>query len=208
VSGDPKAGEDGESGGAARRKSAEDRRADILAAASALIAETRSLPLNMQAIGERIGASRALVYAHFTDQSAIVEAVLAEQFALIEAAGLGAATRTGDVAERGTRAAEIYLRHIHRHGTALHVILRDAPHGATLPPGATRDRNRALRALAGSARRDLTLSSEEAIVLVELLIAIPEELGRLTRSGDLALDDALDLCTRLVRSGIEALRPR
>ena len=194
--------------GAVRRKSAEDRRGDILAAASALIAETRSLPLNMQAIGARIGASRALVYAHFTDQSALVEAVLAEHFALIEKAGLDDAIGSGDVAERAVRGAEVYLRHIVNHGPALHVILRDASHGASLRRGATQPRNRALRALAASARRDLRLPSEEAIVLVELMIAIPEELGRLAHSGELAIDDALTICERLVRSGIEALRPR
>jgi len=208
VSAEPIVHDDSEPAAAVRRKSAEDRRADILAAATALIAETRSLPLNMQAIGKRIGASRALVYAHFSDQSALVEAVLAEQFSLIENAGLDDAIRAGDVAERGVRGAELYLRHIVDHGPALHVILRDAPHGASLPRGATRARNRALRALAGSARRDLRLSTEEAIVLVELVIAIPEELGRLTHSGDLMIEDALTICERLVRSGIEALRPR
>lgn len=192
----------------ARRKSSGDRRAEIVAAAAELIAETRSLPLSMHEIGERIGASRALVYAHFSDQSAIVEAVLAHHLAALESSGLDPATRNAPIAVRGTRSAAVYLRHVAAHGPVLHVILRDAPHGAALPQGATRSRNRALRALAGQARRELQLSTAEAIILVELLIAIPDELGRLAYAGELELEDALAICERLVRSGIEALRPR
>lgn len=194
--------------GGGARKSSRDRRAEILAAAAELITETRSLPLSMNLIGERIGASRALVYAHFSDQGAIVEAILADHLALLETAGLGEATRNGDVTERGTASAAIYLRHIARHDPAIHVILRDAPHGVSLSPAVTLPRNRALRALAGAARRQLNLSSAEAIVLVELLIAIPEELGRLCHRGELQLSDALTICQRLVVSGIEAMRPQ
>jgi AcrR family transcriptional regulator len=192
----------------ARRKSSDDRRNEILNVAAELIVETRSLPLSMNGIGERMGASRALVYAHFSDQQAIAEALLARHLALLEDAGLAAATGTGDVVERGTVAAAIYLRHIVRHGPILHLILRDAPHGLTLSPRATLTRNRALRGLAGAARRQLQLSSAEALVLVELLIAIPEELGRLSHAGELELEDALGICQRLITSAIEAMRPR
>lgn len=192
----------------ARRKSSSDRRAEILEAATQLIVETRSLPLSMNDIGERIGASRGLVYAHFSDQDAIVQAVLAEHFALLEESGLDRAAGQGGVAERGVAIADIYLRHVAQHGPVLHVILRDAPHGVSLLPGATRPRNRSLRALANLARRELRLTSAEAIVLVELLIAIPEELGRLARAAEIDLQDAAAICERLIRSSIEALRPR
>lgn len=192
---------------APKRKSSDDRRAEILRAAVELIIETRSLPLSMSAIGERIGASRALVYAHFSGHAAITEAILVEYLARLEATGIDAAARAGDVVERGTRSAALYLQHIAEHGPVIHVIIRDAPHGVTLSRSITAPRNRALRALAGAARTQLRLSSTEAIVLVELMLAIPEELGRLVHSQELALDDALAICQRLVRAGIEGLRP-
>lgn len=175
--------------------------------AADLIRTTRSLPLSMNDIGDSIGASRALIYAYFSDQDAIVEAVLADQLAALEAQGLGASVREGDVVERGVRSATIYLRHIAEHGPIIHIILRDTPHGASLSRGAARPRNDALRALAGAARRQLSLSTTEAIVLVELLTAIPDELGGLCHRGELDLDEALDICRRLVRAGIEAVRP-
>lgn len=190
-----------------KRKSSNDRRAEILRAAVELIVETRSLPLSMSAIGERIGASRALVYAHFSGQGDLIQAILVEHLGLLETTGLENAARTGDVVERGTRTAALYLQHIAEHGPVIHVILRDAPHGVTLSRPVTAPRNRTLRALAGAARKQLRLSSAEAIVLVELLIAIPEELGRLVHAKELALEDALPICQRLIRSGIEAMRP-
>lgn len=168
--------------------------------------DTRSLPLSMQEVGERVGASRALVYSHFTDQSALVDAVLVEHLKLLDESGLAAAVQSGDVIERATNSAAIYLRHVVDHGAVVHIILRDAPHGAALASHSTGPRNRALRALAGAARRELSLSSEEAIVLVELLIAIPEELGRLCRAGELDLADAESISTRLIRAAIEGLR--
>jgi AcrR family transcriptional regulator len=191
----------------ARRKSADDRRSEILRAAVELIVETRALPLSMRAVGERIGASRALVYAHFSGPDALTEAILVDHLGRLQKTGIEAAAQSGEVAERGTRAAALYLRHVAEHGSVIHVILRDAPHGVTLSRSVTAPRNRALRALAGAARAQLQLSSAEAIVLVELLIAIPEELGRLVHGQELALDDALAICQRLVRSGIEAMRP-
>lgn len=190
-----------------RRKSAGDRRNEILNAAAEIIVETRSLPLSMNLIGERIGASRALVYAHFSDQEAIVEALLANHLALLEEAGLHAATRSGDIIQRGTKSAAIYLQHIVCHGPVVHVILRDAPHGVVLSPRATLTRNRALRTLAGAARHELQLSSAEALVLVELLIAIPEELGRLCHAGELDLGDASEICERLITSAVQAMKP-
>ena len=190
-----------------QRKSSSVRRAELLRAAAELIVDTRSLPLSMQEVGERVGASRALVYAHFTDQSALVDAVLVEHLKLLDDSGLAAAVQSGDVIERATNSAAIYLRHVVDHGAVVHIILRDAPHGAALGPQSTRPRNRALRALAGVARRELALSSEEAIVLVELLIAIPEELGRLCRAQELQPADAEAISSRLIRAAIEGLRP-
>ncbi len=191
----------------ARRKSADDRRSEILRAAVDLIVKTRALPLSMKAVGERIGASRALVYAHFSGPDALTEAILVDHLARLERTGIVCAAQTGEITDRGTRAAALYLQHVAAHGPVIHVILRDAPHGVTLSRSVTAPRNRALRALARAARAQLRLSSAEAIVLVELLIAVPEELGRLVHGKELALDDALAICQRLVRSGIEAMRP-
>lgn len=190
-----------------RRKSSKDRRAEILRAAVDQILETRSLPLSMNDISDRIGASRALVYAHFSDQDAVVNAVLADYLALLEADGLLDAIRQDGMVERGVGSATIYLRHIARHGPVIHIILRDAPHGASLSNAVTLPRNRSLRALANAARSELSLSTAEAIVFVELLLAIPDELGSLCHRGDLDLDDALGICQRLIRSGIESVMP-
>lgn len=207
IEGDTDAARAGERSDRARRKTSDERRSDILRAAVDLIVETRSLPLSMNAIGDRIGASRALVYAHFSDQAAIIEAIMVDYLGRLDATGIDAAMRHGDVVERGTRSAALYLQHIAEHGPVIHVILRDVPHGVTLPASVTAPRNRALRALAGAARKQLRLTSAEAIVLVELLIAIPEELGRLVHAGELELRDGLAICQRLIRSGIDAMRP-
>ena len=47
-----------------------------------------------------------------------------------------------------------------------------------------------------------------ARLLVELLVAIPEEAGRLVFEGVLELGAAQALCARLLSNGIDSVRPR
>jgi AcrR family transcriptional regulator len=189
------------------RKSAPARIAQILDIADGLVVETGGLPISMKQVGDAMGASRALVYAYFPDADQLAEAVLERRMQWLGEAGLGAALEAGEFGSRAAAGARIYLDHVARHGPVVHVTVRDLPR-ARGRGGKPRPHVVAIARLARSARRDLRLSAHEALVLIELLVAIPEEAGRLVFEGALDLVEAQALCARLLTSGIDSVRPR
>jgi AcrR family transcriptional regulator len=183
------------------RKRAPARIAQILDIADRLVIEAGALPISMKRVGDAMGASRALVYAY------LAEAVLERQMAWLAEAGLTAALDGAEFGAGVLVAGEIYLDHVARRGPVVHLTVRDI----------TRDRGGAavgrphvavFRKLARAARRDLRLSPHEALVLAELLVTIPEETGRLVFEGALDLADGHALCTRLLSSSVDSVRPR
>ena len=182
------------------------RIAQILEVAEALLLDTGSLPLSMKAVGAAIGASRALVYTYFSDGAALAAAVLEENLSALERGGIDAASRSGTLAERAEACATLYLTHIATRGPVIHIILRDRDQ-LTLRAHALRVRHRVVRRLARLACAELALPPREALALFEMMLAIPEEAGRLAFDGQLSLDDARRTCARLVHSSIEGIRP-
>jgi AcrR family transcriptional regulator len=199
--------EAGQGSAGQRRKRSGDRIAEIVDLAEAQLLRIGALPLSIQEISEAMGSSRALVYAYFSDQNELVDAVARRNLERLRATGFEAALASGDPVERTSAAAEAYLEHVIACGPVLHYVFRDAPRSVQLSPSVARYRDRALRRLAGGLRTGLSIGVGEALVLVEMLVAIPEELARLVRRGNLSADDARSTCRRLVVSGIEALRP-
>jgi|GEM_PF-739019 len=193
--------------GGQRRKPSGDRIAEIIDRAEHQLLETGALPLSIHAISKEMGSSRALVYAYFSDQRELVDAVVDRAIERLRAEGLDAAISAGSGSERLLAACDIYLAHIVRWGPVLHYVMRHNPRTARLSPAARRTRAGILRLLGGAMRSELDLSAAETMALIEMLVAIPEELARLVRRGELDLSDARATCRRLLLAGMESLRP-
>lgn len=193
---------------AATRKRAQDRIDEMLDVADAQINASRSAAISMRSVGETASASRALVYTYFADLQHLLDAVLDRHVAWLRSAGLDAAAREGDLLSRGLACADLYLRHIATRGMALEIVLRDAAAANALRGEARRFRAGLYRRLATAAARELRMNAHEALVLVQLLLVIPADAGRLVYEGELSLDDARDLVALLVTSSLTSLRPR
>lgn len=189
-----------------QRKRSEDRMADIIDAAEREIRSSGNLTLSINAISDALGVSRALVYAYFDDRNALLDAVLHRNLDRLDADGLNAASTSGDASERALACAVIYMRHVTTWGPVLHFIFRETPHSPVTLSAMSR-RNAVLRRLAWSLRRDLALPLRDAILTVEMLTAIPEELGRLVDRGEINAAEGESVCRRLVSSALAALRP-
>jgi len=187
------------------RKSAPARIAHILDVADQLVIEAGALPISMKKVGDLMGASRALVYAYFPDPDRLAEAVLERQMRWLAEAGLDEAAGAAEFGARALACAHLYLNHVARRGPVIHIAVRDLPRARS---GAARAHIGVLGRLARAARRDLRLGAHEALVLLELLVAIPEEAGRLVFEGSLDLESAQALCARLLTSSIDSVRPR
>jgi len=189
------------------RLSAEVRRDQLVQAASRLTLKQGYLPLSLERLASEAGVSKALIYGYFPDQHDLFNAVLAEQFSALQAAGLETASQATELAVAALGCAGIYLRHVARAGPIAHIILRDLYMARRVRPELAAFRNRVARRLARLVRAELRLPPEEAVGAISLVTTIPEETGRLIWQGDLDLESGLALGERLVRSSLAALRP-
>lgn len=189
-----------------QRLSVEVRRGQIVAAAAALLLERGYLPLPLETLAARVGVSKGLIYGYFPTQHDLFNAVLAEEFEVLAQAGLETVMRQ-PLDAAALSGAEIYLRHVAERGPVAQFIVRDVYIKGRLRRDLGAFRDRVLRGFAAKVRKELSLSSEEALGAVVMAIAIPEETGRLVWSGELALDRGQELTRRLINSTLLALRP-
>lgn len=175
----------------------------ILDVAERLILEMGALPIPMKRVGEMTGASRGLVYVYFPDADALARAVLDRLVGRLMDGGLAGLDPESGMIQQFQSACAFYMQHVARHGPVVSIILRDL--------GSGRERRadllRTLERLARLARSELRLTPHEAVVFLELIAAIPEAAGRLVFRGELSLEEAEALCTRLVQSSIDAVVP-
>jgi AcrR family transcriptional regulator len=189
------------------RLSAEVRRDQLVQAASRLALKQGYLPLSLERLASEAGVSKALIYGYFPSQHDLFNAVLAEQFSGLQAAGLETASQAVELEPAALGCADIYLRHVARAGPIAHIILRDLYMARRVRPELAAFRDRIALRLARLTRAELKLPPEEAVAAITLVTTIPEETGRLIWQGDLDLESGLALGERLVRSSLAALRP-
>jgi AcrR family transcriptional regulator len=187
--------------------SAEARRRQLVEAAAALALEQGVLPASADGLARAAGVSKALVYAYFPDLHDLYNLVVEREFDALDEAGLGEAAWAPDLASAAAACAEIYYRRVAEHGPLAHVVLRDMYMARRLRPDLARFRDRIARRLARLARRELRLPAREAVAALNLVITIPEEMGRLAWEGDLDRERGWALARQLIASSIEALRP-
>jgi AcrR family transcriptional regulator len=188
-----------------RRLTPEIRRGQILDAAEALILSEGQLPLPLADLARRAGASKALVYRYFPTQADLANAVLRRLFAGLEDAGLTAAAALPDLQQAALLSAEIYGRHVTAIGPVAHVLLRDPYLAGLLAADIARQRDRWMRALARTARRELGLPAKEIVAALSVMTTIPEEAGRLAHAGEIGREAASDLTRQLVGAALAAL---
>lgn len=184
------------------------RRAQLVGLASRSVSEQGYLPAPLENLAQRAGVSKPVIYAHFGDAAGLYNAVLEEGLKALLAAGLETAVARPNIEDAACEAAEIFLRFVAREGTALHIIYRDGYMVGRLSPFATATRNRILGGLARRLRSEFKLTSSESIAAVNLMLALPEEGGRLAFQGQLAEERAVLVCRELVLGCLDALRAR
>ena len=189
------------------RLTAAARRAQIVEAAAALAVEHRHLPVPLPALSASLGVSKALVYARFPTQFDLFNAVLAQAFAQLAQAGLDEASRRPGIDVAARDCALIYFDHVAARGPLIHIVLRDRYMAGQVDVANRAFRDRIVLRLARQARRALNLAPRDVIAAANMLMAIPEELGRLVFAGDMPLASARALCGLLVTSGVRAFEP-
>ncbi|PZQ58408.1 MAG: hypothetical protein DI570_17855 [Phenylobacterium zucineum] len=187
--------------------SAEVRRRQIMDAAAALVLAQGYLPLSLERLAAQVGVSKGLIYEYFPTQSDLFAALVGDELGVLADAGIEAAVSGGDLVASAQGAADLYLQHIASRGPVAHFVLRDSYMKGRVMRAEVQVRDRLFRGFARRARRDLRLPPAEATAAVVLVLAIPEEMGRLVWQGDMPLERGRELVCQLVASAISALRP-
>ncbi|UNK78233.1 hypothetical protein MNQ96_11625 [Sphingopyxis granuli] len=192
--------------GQARMRAA-DRAAMMVEEADRQINLRRSARIAPADIAGDLGISRSLIYSYFADPSALLVAVLDRHARLLTDAGIEQAVGHADFISSMIDCSLIYLDHVVDHGAAIELCFRDKWLARNLDGTMRTLGNSIYRRLARQARCELNYSVHDALGVVQILQAIPEEGARLVRNGDISIDVARGLCRRLVTASIEELRP-
>jgi AcrR family transcriptional regulator len=191
-----------------RRLTPEARQAELIKAAGAVALEVGGLPVPLDLLSRAAGASKALIYAYFPTQQDLFNAVLAQAFADLEKAGLDAASRATSLTEAAGECARLYFEHVADKGPLIHLILRERFMVGKVDVRNRRVRDSIMLRLGRLARRELGLSAKACIALLNLVVVIPEQSGRLAWAGDMDRDRAHALMSDLVAASVLAFEPR
>ncbi len=176
-------------------------------AAAELVLAQGYLPLSLEKLAAQVGVSKGLIYEYFPTQADLFAALVGDELGVLAAAGLEASAADDDLVASAQAAADLYLRHIAERGPVAHFVLRDSYMKGRVMRTEAQARDRLFRGFARRARRELRLPPAEATAAVVLVLAIPEEMGRLVWQGDMPLERGRELTAQLVASSIAALRP-
>lgn len=187
-----------------RKLAADDRVDEIVNAVEAMIVRDHTLAFGMNQVASEISSSRALIYVYFDGVPQIIDELCRRHLLLLTDRLSGA----GEQSEAPAWASGLgrqYLDYLRDHGPVLHYILRDADRHGSLEK--SRVLLRALiRSVVGRARALLQIELREALVLIELLLAIPDSLAKQLRDRRISLTIAHETCDRLITDLVEDLR--
>lgn len=189
------------------RMRAVDRAATMVEEADRQINLRRTARISPADIAGDLGTSRSLIYSYFPDAASLLVAVLDRHAILLRAAGIEAAAASSDFTSAMIDCSLIYLDHVVAHGAAIELCFRDKWLARNLDGDMRTLGNSVARLLVRQARRELRYSTNDALGVVQILQAVPEEGAQLVLHGDVSLDVAHSLCRRLITASINELRP-
>jgi len=174
--------------------------------AAGMVVQQGYLPLPIEQLAKHSGVSKALFYTYFRDQYELFNGLLERELNGLLAGGLDLASQVKEVEQAALLCGTLYFEHVARSGPLLHILLADRYMAGHLERRLLRQRNYILSRLARKARLDFKLSKAEILAAIEMMIAIPEEAGRLVFTKELDLEIGRQLCRTLIASSLKALR--
>lgn len=182
------------------------RRSQILDAAAAMIVRQGYLPISIERLATTAGASKALVYAYFPTQFDIFNALLERELTGLLAAGLDTASRVRDLDQAAELCAMLYFEHVARSGPLLHILIDDQYMRGHSSARASQLRMAVLHRLVRLALETIPLPPKEVLAAAQMMIAIPEESGRMVFHQEIEAGVARQICRSLIASALKALR--
>jgi AcrR family transcriptional regulator len=180
------------------------REQQIAEGAAAMVVELGCLPLSLELLGQRLGISKALIYAYFPTQRALAETILRHRLAEIGAA-IDAAFAADAAEDVALACAEAYFHQVAQHGPLLHILLGDPHIASDLAPDVRWLYGRIMRRLASGLRDRFGVPGRDCIAALHILAALPEEAGVLVFNATVEPTVGRALALDMTRGGLEGL---
>jgi AcrR family transcriptional regulator len=182
------------------------RKGHIMESAAAMVVQQGYLPLPIEQLAVKSGVSKALFYTYFKDQYALFNSLLERELNDLLAGGLDLASQVKDIDQAAVLCGSLYFEHVARCGPLLHILMADRYMAGHIERRILKLRNTVLLRLARTSSPVLRMSKPELLAAIEMMIAIPEEAGRLVFTKELDVSVGRPLCRTLIASSMQALR--
>jgi AcrR family transcriptional regulator len=183
------------------------REQQMIEGAAALVVEQGCLPLPLEALGQRVGVSKALVYAYFPTQQDLANRILiAHLMQMAEA--VDHAFEGGPPRETALRCAEAYFEHAARHGPLLHLLLSDPMVTGAVAPEARTLYGAVMRRLAVGLRDHFGVPSRDCVPALHILAALAEDAGEQVFTGRLDPELGRRLAREMTEGALSDLSAR
>ncbi|MDX9997423.1 MAG: TetR/AcrR family transcriptional regulator [Phenylobacterium sp.] len=153
------------------------REQQIIESAAALVVEYGCLPLPLEALGQQVGVSKALIYAYFPTQQDLAARILVAHLDIMGQSIEAAFRAGGGPREVALRCAEAYFDHVCRHGRLIHLLLSDPMAAGVADPAVRRHYGRIMRRLSVSLRDGFDVPDADCVAAVQILAALAEDAG-------------------------------
>lgn len=177
----------------------------IIGAANSVYNEVGSFPLPLSLVAERAEVSRSLIYAHFPDQLTLMNRLVEQHAALISTEIDLKLQQSSRFSEACYAISGLLFHHFVTHGRLLFRAAQDEFMRRAPSPALARLLRRSLVALTRLAVRDLGLKPNDALFIILIMSAIPEESARLVSTNQVSPETALATLNRTLKLTLHTL---
>lgn len=182
------------------------RRDLILDVTAALIAREGVSSVSMERVGRETGVSKALIYVHFPNRTALLQDLLVREqrrLLALQAAAIRSADNLEDLIRLTTSA---YLRHVEDDGLYIQRLMNEPTVAVAFRELDRKDRQQAVEYIAKALGASLNAPSQIAALATELSMGMTGAAGELVSRGEVSREKAEEVLFCLFRGSIAALR--
>lgn len=191
-----------------RRLDPDLRKNIILDRTAMLIAREGVSAVSMERIGREAGVSKALVYAYFKNQTALLQALLLREQRRLADQQSSAVGRANDFRGRIANTTRTYLRYYEENGILLQRLLNEPSLAAAFEEQDRAERARVINSLARQMADTYSVPLRVAKVATELSMAMTGAAGEMISRGEISRNKVEEIVLCLFDGSMETLSAR
>lgn len=177
----------------------------IIEAANSVYNEVGSFPLPLSIVAERAGVSRSLIYSHFPDQFTLTNRLIDQHVAIIAPEISRILSREKRFRQACFALSDLLFLHFVRHGRLLFRATQDEFMRQAPNPALARLLRQTLMRLTRLAARQFELKPNDALFIILIMSAIPEEAARLVSTGQASFETGKATLERTLKLTLHTL---